>query len=201
MRPPAGSARRGASRCMAWACAVLVVVAGRFGQATATPSAPADGWSVISDGAVVLLRHAHAPGVGDPGGFRLDDCATQRNLDQAGRDQARPIGEAFRDHGILVGAVVSSQWCRARDTAMLAFGVPPREVAAFNSFFDTPARRETQTAAARRFLAEWNGPGVLVVTTHQVNITALTGITPAAGEGIVVRPQGADLLVLGRVRP
>ena len=149
----------------------------------------------------MLLRHAHAPGVGAPDGFRLGDCATQRNLNQAGRDQARRIGQAFRDHGIVVGAVVSSQWCRARDTARLAFGVLPREVAAFNSFFDTPALRETQTAAARRFLAGWSGPGVLVVTTHQVNITALTGITPAAGEGIVVRPQGANLRVLGRVQP
>ena len=198
MRTPAGIDRRCAFGRMAWACAVLVVVAGRFGPATA---APADGWNAISDGAVVLFRHAHAPGVGDPDGFRIGDCATQRNLDQAGRDQARRIGQAFRDHGIVVGAVVSSQWCRARDTARLAFGVLPREVAAFNSFFDTPARREAQTAAARRFLAGWSGPGVLVVTTHQVNITALTGITPAAGEGIVVRPQGANLRVLGRVQP
>jgi phosphohistidine phosphatase SixA len=179
---------------------LLAVVAGGVGPATAA-SVPDDGWSTIGDGAVVLFRHTHAPGVGDPAGFRLDDCATQRNLDQLGRDQARRIGQAFRDRGITVGAVVSSQWCRARDTARLAFGAPPREVAAFNSFFDEPGRREAQTAAARRFLAGWGGPGVLVVTTHQVNITALTGITPVPGEGIVVRPHGADLRVLGRVQP
>jgi len=180
---------------------LLLVTAASIGPAAAAPTAAADGWQAMGDGTVVLFRHAHAPGVGDPGGFRLDDCATQRNLDQLGRDQARRIGQAFRDRGVTVGAVISSQWCRARDTARLAFGVPPREVAAFNSFFNEPGRREAQTAAALRFLAGWRGPGVLVVTTHQVNITALTGITPVPGEGIVVRPAGAELRVIGRVQP
>jgi phosphohistidine phosphatase SixA len=201
MKPPAGSGPRRAIGRAARTLALLLVTAASIGPAAAAPIAAADGWQAMGDGSVVLFRHAHAPEFGDPGGFRLDDCDTQRNLDQAGRDQARRIGQAFRERGVVVGAVASSQWCRARDTARLAFGVPPREVPAFNSFFDAPARRDAQTAAARTFLAGWDGPGVLVVVTHQVNITAITGITPAPGEGIVMRRQGAGLRVVGRLTP
>ncbi len=186
-----------------WVRALVLIVLGVGGGANAGEAQPAaaDGWSGMRDGVIVLFRHANAPGGGDPPGFRLEDCATQRNLDETGRAQARRIGQAFRDRGIQVGAVVSSQWCRARETAELAFGGPPRELAAFNSFFDAPDKREAQTTAARRFLAHWRGPGVLVVATHQVNISALTGIAPASGEGIVLRVQGAGLPALGRVQP
>ncbi len=200
MRPARfGANRRSVAR--RWLALVLTALAAcPWVSALAQPTGT-DGWAAMQDGAVVLFRHATAPGGGDPPGFRLADCATQRNLDDTGRDQARRIGQAFRDRGIRVGAVASSQWCRARDTARLAFGQVPQEVEAFNSFFNTPDRREAQTSAARRYLASWRGPGVLVVTTHQVNITALTGITPASGEGIVVRAEAAGLRVLGRVLP
>lgn len=167
-------------------------------QAQATAD---DSWSALRDGAIVLFRHANAPGGGDPPGFRLGDCTTQRNLDDAGRRQARRIGEAFRARGIRVGAVLSSQWCRTRDTATLAFGAVVQEDARFNSFFQTPEQSDPQSAAARRVLTQWQGPGVLVVSTHQVNITALTGIVPASGEGVVLRAQGGELQVLGRVQP
>jgi phosphohistidine phosphatase SixA len=180
---------------------MIAVAAGIIGVTVSSGSAAADGWSAMSDNAVVLFRHATAPGVGDPPGFRLDDCATQRNLDEAGREQARRIGQAFRDRGIQVGAVASSQWCRARETAMLAFGGSTREAPAFNSFFNTLEQREAQTAAARLFLGQWQGPGMLVVITHQVNISALTGIYPASGEGIILRVQDSGLQVLGRVQP
>ena len=166
-----------------------------------TQAATNDGWSALRDGAIVLFRHANAPGGGDPPGFRLGDCSTQRNLDDTGRSQARRIGEAFRARGIRVGAVLSSQWCRTRDTATLAFGAAVQEDTRFNSFFQTPEQSDPQSAAARRVLTQWQGPGVLIVSTHQVNITALTGIVPASGEGVVLRAQGGELQVLGRVRP
>jgi phosphohistidine phosphatase SixA len=184
---------------MRWlARCVLVLALSMLGNGAAASEA---GWAALKDGHIVLFRHANAPGVGDPPGFKLGDCSTQRNLDDAGRAQARRIGEQFRQRGIQVGAVLSSQWCRARDTAELAFPGMARDDASFNSFFDERSNEPAQTARALATLARWRGPGVLVVTTHQVNISALTGATPVSGEGVVVAPARGGIEVLGRVRP
>ncbi len=172
--------------------------------AAARAAEPADaGFEALRGPAVVLLRHADAPGIGDPPGFRLGDCKTQRNLDAAGQAQARRLGERFRVHRIDVGEVLASQWCRTHETAELAFPGRVRDDVDFNSFFDDGGREAAQTARALDTLARWRGPGVLVVVTHQVNITALTGIVPASGEGVVVRPRpgGAGLDVVARLRP
>lgn len=160
-----------------------------------------EAWQALREGAIVLFRHALAPGGGDPPGMRLDDCATQRNLSPEGREQARRIGEALRMRGVAVGRVLTSAWCRARETAELA--VPGRaEVSpAFNSFFAQREAGERQTGQARALLSGWQGPGALFVSTHQVNITALTGIFPASGEGIVLRAREGRLEVVGRIRP
>jgi broad specificity phosphatase PhoE len=109
----------------------------------------------------------------------------------------------FRSRRITVGAVLSSQWCRTRETARLAFGEQVREEPAFNSFFgQSSAARDNQTARARALIAQWRGPGTLVVVTHQVNITALTGVGAASGEGVVVRPQGdGTLAVVATLNP
>lgn len=157
-------------------------------------------WQALRAGAVVLFRHANAPGVGDPPGFRLEDCSTQRNLDDTGREQARRIGRRFTERGIDVGSVVTSQWCRARETANLAFpgAGRVRDEPAFNSFFGEPDRRSPQTERARAIIAGWRGPGALVITTHQVNITALTGETTSSADGVVVRPGTTE--VVGRIR-
>lgn len=182
---------------------VAAVVAPAF-AAAATPAAAApadDAWAALSDGAIALMRHADAPGIGDPPGFRLGDCATQRNLGDAGRAQARRIGEAFARRGVKVGAVLSSRWCRARDTAELAFPGRVRVEPAFDSFFDERRAEPERTAAARAILERWRGPGVLVVATHQVNISALTGEGAASGEIVIVRPEAGALKVLGRLRP
>ena len=161
----------------------------------------ADGWQALQAGTVVLFRHALAPGVGDPPTFRLNDCSTQRNLSEEGREQARRLGQAFQARGIRVGAVWSSQWCRTRDTADLAFPKRRLDQRAFNSFFGQADASAEQTRAAQALLASWRGPGVLVVVTHQVNITGLTGVVPASGEGVVVLPNAQGLQVLGRVTP
>ncbi|MBP0445328.1 histidine phosphatase family protein [Roseomonas sp. SSH11] len=168
------------------------------GQARASEDAA---WDALRAGGIALFRHASAPGGGDPPGMRLGDCSTQRNLDEAGRDQARRIGEAIRARGVPVGAVLTSRWCRTTETAELAF--PGRAAAepAFDSFFGGRGSAEEQTAAARRILLRWNGPGALFVSTHQVNITALTGVFPASGEGVVLRREGDGLVVAGRIRP
>ena len=177
---------------------VLVLALSVLGHAAAASDA---GWAALKDGHIVLFRHANAPGGGDPPGFKLGDCSTQRNLDDSGRAQARRIGEQFRQRGIKVGAVLSSQWCRARETAELAFPGMARDDASFNSFFDERSRGQAQTAQALATLGRWRGPGVLVVTTHQVNISMLTGVTPVSGEGVVVAPTRGGVEVLGRLRP
>lgn len=158
-------------------------------------------WDTLRRGGIALFRHANAPGGGDPAGMRLDDCATQRNLDALGRSQAVRIGEAFRAKGIAVGAVLASQWCRTTETAALAFPGRGRAEPAFNSFFGDAAAGPAQTAAARRILLGWDGPGALCVVTHQVNITALSGIVPASAEGVVLRRVDDALVVAGRIRP
>ncbi|WP_422018494.1 histidine phosphatase family protein [Roseateles sp.] len=157
------------------------------------------------DGVVLLMRHASAPGGGDPPGFRLDDCATQRNLSDEGREQARRIGErlrALRPQGLSIAAVWHSQWCRARETAeLLAVGVT-RPQPLFNSFFDDPdgTREQRFATQARTLLAAWAGPGALLVVTHQVNITALSGVFPASGEMVAMRwGNSAGAEVLGRL--
>ena len=160
------------------------------------------GWTALSDGAIVLFRHSSAPGIGDPPHMKLGNCATQRNLDQAGRDQARRIGEAFRARKIMIGAVLASEWCRTTETAELAFPGLVRPEPVFNSFFnEADAKASERTKAAQRFLTDWRGPGVLVVSTHQVNITALTGRVPGSGEGIVLARRGDALVVVGAVTP
>ena len=147
------------------------------------------------------MRHAQAPGVGDPPNFLLTDCSTQRNLDSVGQAQARQIGLAFKQQGVVVGAVRSSQWCRTRETAELAFApLPVTGDPAFNSFFAARVSEPAQTAAARNALRQWRGPGALVVVTHQVNITALTGQGIASGDGYVVQvSRQGDVTVLARL--
>ncbi len=159
-------------------------------------------WAALRNGGhVALIRHALAPGTGDPPGFRVDDCATQRNLSPAGRAQARAIGERFRANGIATTTVFSSQWCRCLDTAT---GMAIGEVTPFpglNSFFAGQGDEVAQTRAVRALIAERSGDGKpLVLVTHQVNITALSGVFPAAGEIIVMRAAGEALSVAGRIR-
>ena len=143
-------------------------------------------------GSVVLMRHALAPGVGDPQGFDLKDCRTQRNLSEEGRAQARRVGQFFRQQSVPVTVVWSSQWCRTRDTADLAFPAKRIDQPAFNSFFGEPDAAPTQTNEARALLEAWRGEGLLVVVTHQVNITALTGVVPASGEAVVLAVPSPD---------
>jgi len=182
---------------LAWSCVVAMLLLGCGTVASAQEAV----WNAVRSGAVVLFRHADAPGVGDPQGFKLDDCATQRNLGPAGREQARKLGERLRAQGVRPARVLTSQWCRARDTAELAFPGQAEASPAFNSFFDDRARDTAQTAEARALLLAWRGPGALVVFTHQVNISALSGITAQSGEGVVLQRQGDALLVTGRIAP
>ena len=161
-----------------------------------------EAWTALRDGSVVaLIRHARAPGTGDPAGFRLGDCSTQRNLSEQGRAQARQLGVAVASSGVTVTRVLSSRWCRALETARLAFGIEPELFQPLDSFFGDRARESEQTTALRNEIATWRGPGVLALVTHQVNITSLTGLVPAEGEIVVLRPASRDFATIGTIRP
>lgn len=163
----------------------------------------APAWSLdLRDGDVLIYRHALAPGGGDPPGLKLGDCSTQRNLSEAGRDQARRIGDGLRQRlgALRVAEVWASPWCRTLETARRAFpGLPAREQPAFGSFFQQPEREAQMLGTARTQLAGWRGPGVLVVVTHQVTITGLSGVYPASGEGVAMRWSAGRAEVLGRL--
>jgi len=151
---------------------------------------------------VVVIRHANAPGTGDPAGFSLGDCATQRNLDETVRAQARRLGERFREAGIAEARVYSSQWCRCLETARLLGLGPVKELAALNSFFGRPADREPNLAALRDFLAKLDpgGDTPVVLVTHFVTISAITGDGVSSGEARVLRLNGtADPEVVGTI--
>lgn len=167
------------------------------------PPSDSDFWRLLREGGcAVLMRHARTePGVGDPPGFTLGQCRTQRNLSAEGREQSRRVGQVFQRECITLGAVRSSAWCRCTDTAQLAFG--RAEVwPALNSFFQGQGDDAAQTRAVLQALATLRAPANWMLVTHQVNISALTGEFPAMGELFLVRPAPSSdgrLRVLARL--
>lgn len=158
----------------------------------------ANDWDALKQpGAMAIMRHALAPGTGDPSAFKLGDCATQRNLDARGREQARRIGEAFRARGIAFAQVRSSQWCRTRETAELLDLGPVSDAPSLNSFFQDFSTRERQTRETRELIG--SAGGRLMLVTHQVNISALTGRGTRSGEILVIRETDGDIEVLGSI--
>lgn len=151
-----------------------------------------------SEPLAIVMRHAQTvAGTGDPPGFRLDDCSTQRNLSEAGRAQARATGAAWRDQRLPIVSVHSSAWCRCIETGeLLGFG-PVDRLPALNSFFEERERREAQTASLRSWVARREARGIAVLVTHQVNVTALTGVYLGSGESVVVTAAGEPIGRLG----
>ena len=150
-------------------------------------------------GIVLLIRHAQTePGFGDPAGFRLGECATQRNLSDAGRLQAHRLGTLIRERGWAPQRVRSSAWCRCLDTAQLAFA-SAELWPALNSFFEGRGAEPAQTAELRRALAAVRPEQIEPWVTHQVNATALTGASVAMGEVLVLQGGSAEAVVLQRL--
>lgn len=158
-------------------------------------------WKALSTpGHVALVRHALAPGTGDPSHFNVNDCATQRNLSAEGRSQATHIGTLFRTNNMPGALVYSSQWCRCIETAELLSLTKPTELPILNSFFSTPDRREPATDALKNWLLDADLTRPTVLVTHQVNITALTNVYPSSGEIVVVKvTDDYSLQVLGSI--
>lgn len=169
-------------------------------EAVADPSKDMFGL-MKSGGHVLMLRHAYAPGTGDPENFRIGDCSTQRNLDAQGRSQAIRIGKRLQEKGIRSAKVFSSQWCRCIETAEALGLGPVAELPSLNSFFERPQDREPNLNALKAFLSTQSTHGELIIlVTHFVTISALTGEGVGSGEGIVLRlaPKG-DHKVIGRL--
>jgi phosphohistidine phosphatase SixA len=149
-------------------------------------------WTALQKGGhVILIRHAvTTPGVGDPPGFQIDDCKTQRNLSEQGRADAKRLGEVLKQRKVPVGEVKSSLWCRCIDTAMLAFG-RVEAWSALNNFFETPHLEGAATEAVRTRLANLKpGKTNMVMVTHGVNVAALSGLSPGTAEMIILKPNG-----------
>ena len=149
-----------------------------------------------------MLRHAQTvAGFGDPPNFDLNQCNTQRNLSEVGRDQSKRIGQWLSARKLVASSVQSSAWCRCKDTASLAFGrfdVLP----ALNSTFEGRSDSMVQTEALRQRLTTLRAGQFEAWVTHQVNITAMTGEVPAMGEAFVVKlgAEGNSGRVLARTR-
>lgn len=148
-------------------------------------------WEALrTPGAVVILRHSYAPGGFDPPGARLDDCSTQRNLDENGRAQAKRIGEAFQQHGIAVGRVLSSPRCRCLDTGRLAFGQAEAWAPLEGALRDAELRARRVAEIQKRIDAHRDGPP-LVLVTHGSVVSDLTGLDVRMGAFVVLR-RGSD---------
>lgn len=173
-----------------------------------TPLAAADDdevliWQALRSGeGVAMIRHALAPGTGDPANFDVNDCSTQRNLSDTGREQAKAIGQLFKDAGIGEPRLFTSQWCRCRETAELMDLGEVTEQPLLNSFFRQRDRETQQTLELQAWLSEQEvvTDKPLVLVTHQVNITGLSGVFPSSGEIVVIRhPAGEAIEVLGTI--
>jgi broad specificity phosphatase PhoE len=166
---------------------------------------PTDAWALMRlPNHVVFMRHSEAPGhggYGDPPGFRLEDCATQRNLSEEGRAHARRTGEALKKNGITFDAVLSSPWCRCKDTARLMLG---REAEIFDALSNLVGRSQntaSQVQALKAYLTGLDGQRRVVLVTHGIVINALLGVSPASGEMVIVKVEPAGALkVAGRLK-
>jgi phosphohistidine phosphatase SixA len=181
---------------------VLTILLGLCTAANRAGAGNAEAWSALrAGGHVALMRHADAPGgFGDPQGFKVEDCATQRNLSAKGRADAVRIGGRLKSEGIVWEAILSSPWCRCIDTAKLLDLGRVKTEPTFGNAFVLRDQRESLTSGARAIIDQWTGSGILLVVTHGANIQALTGIQPASGEIVVVRGGGGgDREAVGRL--
>ena len=146
-------------------------------------------WQPAKEGnKIILIRHSIAPGSGDPSGFQIGDCKTQRNLSKKGIYQSKKIGKLFKINQIKIDKVLSSQWCRCKDTAKYAFK-NYKEFSALNSTFQPPHDKNAkrQIKELKKYIKNWNGKGSnLVLVTNYVIITSITDVVPRSGEIVII---------------
>ena len=182
----------GGSRIAAWiGRLVILALAPLLLRASGAAAGDTDqAWAaLVAGGHVALIRHANAPPGygGDPPGFRMDDCKTQRNLDEVGRQQARALGAAFRQHGVRVDRILASPVCRCVDTAeLMAVGDVEKSVALLPDRGEPRVRLDELKA----MVAGWRGPGTLVLVTHGFTISPLLRAYLEQAETLVLKPGG-----------
>jgi phosphohistidine phosphatase SixA len=156
-------------------------------------------------GHVAMVRHGlTTPGTGDPLGFKLEDCKTQRNLIEEGRAESRKLGDLLRKNAIRIDRVLSSEWCRCVETAELIGAGRVEKEPALNNLFGRPQNRERQVTEMSALIAGWKGPGNLLLSTHGANMGALMGINPETAAGVVLAPAPGTkegFRVVGRISP
>lgn len=182
--------------------AILTAIAIAFSASPARAASDDAISALAKPGHFAIMRHALAPGYSDPDNFRIDDCATQRNLSDAGRRQSERTGDMFRAAGISRAKVYSSRWCRCLETAkLLGYGeVTPLE--SLNSFFEEREKGPAQIARLRADIAAMDLTGPVILVTHQVVVSGLAGRPTSSGEIIVMRrTQAGDLEIVGEVAP
>ena len=177
-----------------WPAAAALALMGMLGGVRAQPERKAAAAELLrlwrQSGGALLIRHAATEsGLGDPAGFTLGQCRTQRNLSDAGRQASQALGAWLKAQNFKPDAVLSSQWCRCQDTARLAFG-QFEDWPALNSTFAGQGDSAAQQKALLSRLRGWPQGRTEVWVTHQVNMTGLTGAYPSMGEGCLVDRQG-----------
>ena len=143
---------------------------------------------------LIFIRHAYAPGNGDPAGFNLNDCSTQRNLSEDGRKQAQRIGEFFTKNKIEIDKVLSSEWCRCKETAKIAFKNYSTN-SFLNSFYSTKfsKNKDKQVKAFNNYIKNFKSKKNLILVTHYVFISEVLNYGPSSGE-IVVSDKNLNII-------
>ena len=144
-------------------------------------------WQPAKEGnKIILIRHSIAPGSGDPSGFQIKDCKTQRNLSKEGIKQSKKIGKLFKINQIKIDQVLSSQWCRCKDTAKYAFK-NFETLKALNSFYDEKFYKfkDKQIKSLRKLIKNWDGVNNLIFVTHYVVISEMLNIGVSSGEIVI----------------
>lgn len=199
--PKAGRIFRLSHKC-AWA-SVLISLTLSCAMPAVASAAEQDEFAdrLKAGGHILMIRHARAPGSGDPPNFKIGDCATQRNLDDAGRDQARSIGEWLRNNGVTSARVYSSQWCRCIETARLLNLGPVQELAGLNSYYERVQDREPNLRALNDFISQQPIKGELIIlVTHFVTIADIAGTGVSSGGAVLLALHAdAPYTVVGRL--
>ncbi|GAA0406808.1 histidine phosphatase family protein [Cocleimonas flava] len=144
-------------------------------------------------GHILMIRHAKAPGFGDPDTIKIEDCSTQRNLDENGRQQSVNIGNWLRNNKIEISDIYSSQWCRCLETARLLNLGSVKELPALNSFFQMPENREPSLSALKQFIAaQATNKKLIIMVTHHVTIAAISGQNVASGDGVLLKLNASE---------
>ena len=135
---------------------------------------------------IIFIRHAIAPGSGDPESFNIKNCSTQRNLNDEGKIQSKKIGNFFKINKIKISKILSSEWCRCKDTAKIAFG-KFETFNALNSFYEArfQKNRSSQIRDLRNFISSWESDSNLILVTHYVVIYDLLNSAVSSGEMII----------------